>query len=156
LIHQVAEEGLNHATLYACMLTAEIFFQLLRPVLEENRDAYQILENSEIGRLEKLDQILNECFLRPLPLKYVAEKLFVSERQLERIVKKRYGASYSKIVLDKRIQAAEQLLMKSDLCLPEIAGMIGFHSKESFCAAFRKKVGVTPNEYRKANKTSCT
>lgn len=102
-------------------------------------------------RMFQLDHMINTEFMRDLTASYVAEQLFISERQLARIVQKRYGCTLRRIVTDKRLDAAGNLLRSEKLPVESIAHMVGFRSKTSFWREFTRKYGVTPAEYRKNN-----
>lgn len=49
-----------------------------------------------------------------LTAEYVAESLFISERQLMRITQKRYGATFRQVVQNKRLDVAAKLLSETD------------------------------------------
>lgn len=100
-------------------------------------------------RMFQLDHMITSEFMRDLSVSYVAEQLFVSERQLARIVRKRYGCTLHRIVTDKRLSTAEYLLLSGNLSAEKIAHMVGFRSKTSFWREFTRKYGVTPAEYRR-------
>lgn len=141
---ETVEAGIRLPPPCACVKMREILLELCGQTMQT---AGEVLENSDIGRLEKLDQICSEFFVYPLSVEYVAEKLFISVRQLERIVKERYGATFREIITARRMRAAEQLLRHTDKSVAEIAEQIGYASKESFLSAFRTQKGITPAAY---------
>ena len=75
--------------------------------------------------------------------------LYISPRQLARIVKKRYGASLHQMIVKKRIESAAKLLVESNLSVEEIGSVIGFNTKSCFYRAFRDEYSMTPLQYRK-------
>ncbi|MBQ3017123.1 MAG: helix-turn-helix transcriptional regulator [Clostridia bacterium] len=52
-------------------------------------------------------------------------------------------------IVDRRIEAAENMLLNSTASLVEIAEKVGFYDSAHLCRTFKKKKGVTPKEYRK-------
>lgn len=146
MLNATMEAGTSLPPPCACVKMVEILLELCGQSMQSAGD---ILENSDIGRLEKLDQICSEYFMVPMTVEYVAEKLFISVRQLERIVKDRYGATFREIITARRMRAAEQLLRHTDQSIAEIAEHVGYTSKESFLSAFRTHKGMTPTAYRK-------
>jgi len=50
--------------------------------------------------------------------------------------------------MDKRIQAAENLLLHSDLSVEKIAISVGFNSKVGFYREFSRKHHMTPAQFR--------
>lgn len=107
----------------------------------------------DINRLTRLDYLLNACFTNPeLSVSYAAELLYVSERQLERIMKKEYGKPFRRALCDKRLESAEQMLRETDWSIERVGSAVGFASKSAFCRAFLQRHGKTPAEYQKEGK----
>lgn len=78
----------------------------------------------------------------------LAGLLFVSRRQLSRIMKEYCQATFTEKVNDLRIGYAKQLLMTTDLHANEISQMCGFSSVQYFYRVFRKKYKTTPTKMR--------
>ena len=51
--------------------------------------------------------------------------------------------------MDKRIEAARDMLNRAGLSMAEIALKSGFRSDTNFSRAFRTQTGVSPSAYRK-------
>ncbi len=106
---------------------------------------------TDINRLVRLDYLLNGCFTnQELSVHLAAKLLFVSERQLERITKKEYGKPFRRALCDRRLEAAEQMLLETDWSLSRVAETVGFSSKAAFCRAFAQRHGISAAEYKKA------
>ncbi len=50
-----------------------------------------------------------------------------------------------------RVEKAKSLLLESDIQISRICYDVGFNSKSTFYAAFKKVTGLTPGNYRKSN-----
>jgi AraC-like DNA-binding protein len=48
-----------------------------------------------------------------------------------------------------RLEAASDLLLRTDLPVGEITGRCGYPDQSAFTRQFRQAVGVTPTEYRR-------
>lgn len=101
-----------------------------------------------IDRLVKIDFLLNTKFMTDLSNKQIASELFISERQLARLVRDHYGATLHSLLINKRIEAAATLLEKTDYSVESISLLVGFKSKTAFYNDFYKINGYTPSEYR--------
>lgn len=101
-----------------------------------------------IDRLVKLDYILNTKFMTSISNKQIASELFISERQLSRLVCEHYGSTLHALIINKRIETAANLLEKTNYSADSIAHLVGFKSKTVFYSDFYKVYGITPNEYR--------
>ncbi|MCI3918953.1 helix-turn-helix domain-containing protein [Paenibacillus sp. TRM 82003] len=82
-------------------------------------------------------------------LEGVAEKLNISARQLQRILKDMRGdSSFSGILEEIRLEAVCALLAESASSVEQIAAATGFSSGNYLHAVFRKRFGLTPTAYR--------
>ena len=50
-----------------------------------------------------------------------------------------------------KLEYAKNTLLNSNLSIEEIADLLNFESSAYFCRIFKKKMGLTPSEYRKQN-----
>jgi len=62
------------------------------------------------------------------------------------------GMSPINYLNNRRIEESKALLETTDHSIAEISSMIGFSSQSYFSQAFRKKIGISPNEYKKKKK----
>ena len=68
---------------------------------------------------------------------------------LKNCFKSVFGASIGSYLLEYRMnQAAVFLRTKREMSVAEIAGRVGYDSPSKFAAAFRRKMGMTPMDYR--------
>ena len=109
----------------------------------------QALSDRDLKRASRLDYFINTCFMNPLTAEFVASQLFVSPRQLSRLVKKRYGVSLRQAVTKKRVSVAAEMLREGGQPIAEIALAVGFGSVHSFYRAFSEEYGLSPQEYRR-------
>lgn len=101
-----------------------------------------------IDRLVKLDFLINTKFMTNLNNKLIASELFISERQLARLVRDQYGSTLHSLIINKRVEAAATMLEKTNYSVENIALLVGFKSKTAFYNDFYKIYGITPSEYR--------
>jgi len=81
----------------------------------------------------------------------LCNKLNVSRRKISYVLNDVIEKNFYGVVNEFRVKDAEELLMKDDLnqMKIEVLGeMVGFQSKSSFNACFKKVTGMTPSEYR--------
>lgn len=77
-----------------------------------------------------------------------SSRLCVSTRTLKRRLRER-RTSFRKIVANKRMTHAADLLARSSLTLGVIAESAGYSSKANFARAFRRWSGLTPTAFRR-------
>ncbi|MFT3715442.1 MAG: GlxA family transcriptional regulator [Gordonia sp. (in: high G+C Gram-positive bacteria)] len=103
---------------------------------------------STTRRVEDIRQYIAAHLADPLTVPGLAEQLHVSDRQLTRIFKTELGTTPAAYIESVRVEAARNRLENSDDTLDRIAGACGFGSVDTLARAFRRRVGVTPTEYR--------
>ena len=81
-------------------------------------------------------------------LKDIADELFISKRQLSRIIKKQYGVSFSERKMQLRIENAKLLLKNTDLSIEKIAERCSFYDSGTFIKKFTACTGMSPKKYR--------
>lgn len=73
---------------------------------------------------------------------------------VSQVINQDLGSSFYELINRRRVEHAKNLLRISPKqSIIEIALAVGFNSKSTFNAAFRRQVGMTPTEYRNANVT---
>ncbi len=105
---------------------------------------------------DRLKQIMHvqQAYLRPdLTLPKLAEAVNCSVNHLSQVINAGFGMSFFDYLNQHRIQHARDLLRKIDDhngAILSIAFTVGFNSNSAFYAAFKKCVGQTPAQYRRA------
>lgn len=87
--------------------------------------------------------------LRDATIESAARALGLSGRTLQRRLQ-REGTTFQAEVTEAQLRAAEVLLGETDTKLESIAMEVGFRSRASFSAMFRRARGQTPGSYRRS------
>ena len=74
--------------------------------------------------------------------------LYISPRQLGRIVRRHTGQSTQQFIRAARLQRAKQMLRETDFDISEIAARLGFASVYYFSQFFKREEGYSPTEFR--------
>ncbi len=82
----------------------------------------------------------------------VLQAVPMSRTLLERKFQRYLNRSPYEMIQRIRFQHAEELLLKTDLSVSEIAQRSGFLTPEYFSAIFKKRVGVSPRAYRQQSR----
>ncbi len=109
-------------------------------------------QQSSAPSLESRTQImLDEAFLYDcgtLTLEELADKLGLSPRQTQRLLKQQYDMSFQQKKTSSRMSLAYSLLTTTTLSITDISAKLGYSSIEHFSSAFRKYTGISPLSYR--------
>ena len=78
----------------------------------------------------------------------VADKCYVSQWHLSKLLNRYAGKSFYDILNAVRIQKAKELLADPKLKIGEIGEMVGYADTAHFARTFKKLEGMSANEYR--------
>jgi len=87
---------------------------------------------------------------RHATLNSIAEKVCMTPTYLSLIFKLNTGKTFIDHLTDVRIRKAKKLLKCTNLKNYEVSEQIGYHDSRYFSQVFKKKVGVSPSEYRES------
>ena len=104
------------------------------------------IENSAI---KKSLEWINSNYNWNITLNDAAKEVMLSPVYYGRLFKKNVGVSFTAYVLDFRLNKARHLLKDSMLNVREIANLVGYKDVNYFIRLFKKKYGVSPNEFKK-------
>lgn len=79
----------------------------------------------------------------------IAKIMYLSEKQIGRIVKQCTGRTAKDYILYLRHEKAKDYLKYSEYSISDIAEMMGFSSVAHFVSDFEKREGYTPLVFRK-------
>jgi AraC-like DNA-binding protein len=91
-----------------------------------------------------------------LTIEEVALKLGTRTKYVSQIINENYKKNFYNFINTYRVEEAMRLLLEADnekYSILGIAQMVGFVSKSTFNAAFKRVAGTTPSEYRRKNST---
>jgi YesN/AraC family two-component response regulator len=111
---------------------------------EENKTenvASSFIVNNAMKYIEK-------SYAQKLTLSDVAEKTYVSQWHLSKLINRHMGQNFSEILNSVRIKEAQKLLKDPSLRIGDIAEMVGFVDIAHFSRVFKKTLGISANEYR--------
>lgn len=95
-------------------------------------------------------EFIHENYPNPISCGSLARELGYSESYVRSIFKKEGGSSVQAVINRVRLSSAKRLLRTTGMSITEIAFSVGFTDSNYFSAFFKKQVGKTPKEYRKA------
>lgn len=117
-----------------------------KPAEEEEVDLEDTVASSFIVK-NALDYI-GENYKMKLKLSDVAEKTYVSQWHLSKLLNRHTGQNFSEILNSVRIDKAKELLKDPSLRIGDIAETVGFLDMAHFSRVFKKQMGISANEYR--------
>ena len=78
----------------------------------------------------------------------LSQLVHMSVTKLSRGFSSSYGMPIHQYIIEQRLGQAAQLLLEGECNVSEIAAMVGYGKPSNFAAAFKKKYGTAPRNYR--------
>lgn len=108
---------------------------------KDTEDRYQHIVNDMISYVKA-------HYMENLTLDLLADHFHMSKTYVSRLLKRYTDQSFLKILVDVRMEEACRMIVEDRYKVYEIAQKVGYNDFSYFIQAFKKKYGVTPNEYR--------
>jgi AraC-like DNA-binding protein len=108
---------------------------------------------SSMVRLRQLrlaKDVMDRYWSEPLDLDSLASRAGYSRYHFIRAFRAAYGETPGQYLSRRRIERAQDLLRSANLTVTEICHLVGFSGLGTFCTRFRKQVGMSPTEFRRA------
>ncbi len=99
---------------------------------------------------EEMIQYMNANYFRPITLKEMADRLYMSETAFSKYFKKVAGMNFVQYMNNIRIHHAVEDLLYSDKPMTRIAVDNGFASPSFFNRVFRSVYNMTPTEFKES------
>lgn len=94
---------------------------------------------------------LNEC-KRKVSRRELEEALRYNGNYISHVFQKQTGQTLAEYIRDICLNEAARLLLNSDMSVRDICHQVGYENKTVFYNLFKKKYGVTPQQYRQYEK----
>jgi AraC-like DNA-binding protein len=100
-------------------------------------------------RLHRAKDYAAALFDQPLTLEAMAQVACLSPNHFLRTFKQAFAQTPHQFVTQLRLARAKRLLVQTGLSVTEICATIGFESLGSFSSLFARRVGMSPEAYRR-------
>ena len=127
--------------------------RLLSEVCRTTRQARQTEDPVSLSHrsvLQEMERYIRTHLSEDLSLEQLARRASFSPAHFHRIFTAYFGKPPHEYVLEQRIDAARSALQSEFCSLSELAAACGFSSHSHFSSRFKKVIGMTPPQYRRA------
>lgn len=135
---------------YVKVKILEIMLFLTGMELEE--DSARKLLPRQVRIAKEAHAYLAENMHKHITIAQLAQQFGVSETFLKDSFRKVYGTTVQGFIAEQKMREAAQALLVTDRKVTEIAAEYGYANPSKFSTAFRRIMGVTPQEYRMKGK----
>ena len=151
MIHTESEQENSDMTTIRHLSSALI--SMIESERKHNIQIESTAKATQIATFTNFLRILEENFRRDKGVTFYAEKMNMSERNLNIICKNNFQKSVSEIIETRKLIEAKNLLIHTEKTISEIGYELGYNEKSYFTRVFRNKLSVTPTVFREMTRT---
>lgn len=118
--------------------------------IENNKVAASVNKDSIADKIE--EYILNNFTRQDFSVEEIAEDVDLSLGYIRQIFRSEKGSTLNDYIINCRIDKAKELLIHTDNTAKDISEAVGYYDNRYFYTLFKKKVGMTTEEFRKSRK----
>jgi len=105
-------------------------------------------ENTNHILIQSVKSYIDTHYHEEISLELLSHKTFISATYISMLFKKTFNIGVSEYVSELRMEKARELLGSSNLKVEEIAGKVGMTNSTYFITRFKRRFGMTPNQYK--------
>jgi transcriptional regulator GlxA family with amidase domain len=105
-------------------------------------------QTSHNSHLERINRWLVEHFSESVTVAHLAEQVHVSERHLNRLIKKHFNMSAGKYIEHIKLEQSKIYLTRNSASVEATSAMVGYTSPDAFRRSFKRKYGIAPHSYQ--------
>ena len=139
-----------HGALYVESIAQMIAVQLLHEHAAHRQRPPPVSPQISRPGMRRVVELIESALDEDLGLDALAAEAGMSPFYFARSFRQHFGEAPHQYLLRRRIERGKTLLRQTDTSLVEIALATGFSSQSHFTTTFKRLVGVTPGEFRRA------
>ncbi|MFF2091263.1 AraC family transcriptional regulator [Paenibacillus sp. NPDC058174] len=130
------------------------FMRSLRKMYEraERHRHSEVVDKREGRHIEHMMSWIEEHYHEEFSLEKLAESLHVSPFYASHLFSEETGCTLSQYIIARRLRESCLLLAVTDRPVVQIGKLTGFNSSAYFCKTFKKKMGLSPQAFRKRSR----
>lgn len=143
--HEKLLTAMFHEPRYFLKCNSIVYDFLSDIILMYRKDIHDEMKYMNIS---KAVTYIEQNYTKSFSNKFLAELCSISQDCFIRTFKTYYDTTPRKYILDLRINKAKEMLLSQSKTVSEISYSLGFESPTYFTNMFKKKVGVSPSQYK--------
>ena len=142
--------GSPHGSLYATSLSLGLAAYLLSEKGDSGSTRMRERGRLTASQKSRVLDVVQQRLAGDIALDDLAAAAGVSRFHFLRLFKNSLGITPHRFVMDQRLAAARKLLAETDQRLADVAASTGFSSQSHLCTTMRRRLGVTPKQWRRS------
>ena len=128
------------------------YIDMLFDIIDDFSQTHKVEDNSFYDALiEEITEYIDCNLQNDISLSSLAVNFNLSQGHLSKLFKKHTGYSFSKYIIDKKMERAAVLIKQGNYKIKEISESLGYFKLSYFSKVFKEKYGVTPVEFKRRN-----
>lgn len=152
VFRELYENISNFDTQYLQLKVVELLMLLTRILRRE--DSVRYCSSRQIEVIQQIRERVLADRDGYTSLSQLAAEHHMSVSHLQKLFKQIYGAPIYRYIKEYRLEQAAVALVQSPKSITEIALASGYDTASKFSECFKKRYGMTPTQYRAANRVS--
>jgi len=107
------------------------------------------VQRATVSTAERIKDYIDSGLSYNVSLDDIAQHFFLNKSYIISIFSEKYGYTPKQYILQRKMQAARTMLEENMYSIAEISDILNFSSSQHFSSLFKKKEGVSPDEYRR-------
>jgi len=123
---------------------------MLSAVSVKGKSSPSLMSNND--RINRIFKYVELNYMNKITLDEIGDQIQMSPSAVSRFFKGKTMYRFSDFLNDYRVDRVAQLMLTTDDSISEICYACGFNNVANFNRAFKKRMGMTPSDYRKSLK----
>ena len=110
---------------------------------------YRRVQRATVSTAEKIKDYIDSGLSYNVTLDDISQHFYLNKSYIISIFSEKYGFTPKQYILQRKMQAACSMLEDDLYSIAEIVDVLNFSSSQHFSTSFKKKLGISPDEYRR-------
>ncbi len=129
---------------------------LINLLIELARNEAALPRSGNDGITRYIVEYVAKNYSHPLRLSEICEEMSFSLTYASSVFKRDMGMTFRDYLMKVRLEKACRLIQSSDKTVAEIAAAVGYSDPAFFFKIFKKELGLTPKDYKRAHAAAVT
>ncbi len=150
IIHlEYKQESIDHTTI---LHLVKGLISMVDAEKKRNMPVEKDTKATQVTVFNNFLRILEDNFRRDEGVSFYANKMNMSERNLNIICRNNFQKSVSEIIETRKLIEAKRMLLYSEKSISEIGFELGYNEKSYFTRVFHSRMDITPTRYREMSR----
>ncbi|MDD9271616.1 helix-turn-helix domain-containing protein [Paenibacillus sp. GCM10023248] len=154
-LSQAEDEGAAESAFerFDTLHLGDIQDELSRRVLPLVQRFHRLIQSKDFITCHRMIDYMKQHLSEAIGIPEIADEVGISSSLASQIFKQETGETIYNYLTQLRLERADELLLKSEYKISDIAVMVGYQHENSFIRSFRKFKNITPGKYRDMMRT---